>query len=404
MNGTIDLVEYRPSPVMLAAEDRDWLLGPASSVFSLVPIAGSDAWWLGCGPTVGVVALPSGRLVRCNPKAPVRNVFFMLATAYGFRDPFLDQPIEFERIDELFDFLVEHLANLVDQRLEAGLYRSYVEREENLAAVRGRIMIAHDVRQNAILRHRTYCLYSEFTWDIPENRIIRQTVFAMSRLVRRPDLQRRLAALDRMLGEIDPAPLPPAVFSTFHYHRMNDDYRTIHRLCELLLQGASVSERFGDYGFRAFLLDMNRLYESFLTVALREALPHPWSTVDQHWSHLDDARSIAIRPDLVLMHEGKRTLIGDAKYKLRATNDAIHHDLYQVLAYCTAEGIDRGMLIYPAWEGAGRGTISIRNSPVRIVREMVDLGGTVDGLRDEVRRLAARMMAGESDVAVETSA
>ncbi len=182
--------------------------------------------------------------------------------------------------------------------------------------MRGRILIGEDLRRNAVMRHRTYCQFSEFTWDVPENRVIRQTVFAMSRLVQGDPLQRRLAMLDRTLGEIDPAPLPLSTFDTFHYHRLNDDYRPIHRLCRLLLEGSSVSETAGETGFRAFLLDMNVLYEQFLSVALAEAMPPGLLLASQRVSHLDQQRWIEIRPDLTLLRAGMPVLIADAKYKL----------------------------------------------------------------------------------------
>jgi 5-methylcytosine-specific restriction enzyme subunit McrC len=388
---TFTLTEYRPEALPVDNMDARWLAILEPRRFEVWPETGSDRWIVSPGSTVGVLELPSGSRLRCQPKAPVRNVFYMLATAYGFRDPFLDQALAFERIDELFDFLVEHLANLIDARLERGLYRAYVERQDNLPAVRGRILIAEDVRRNAVLRHRTFCQYTEFTWDIPENRVIRQTVFAMSRLVRSPVLQQRLAALDRALGEIDPAPLPLSRFDTFHYHRLNDDYRPIHRLCRLLLEGASVSEQTGDLGFRAFLLDMNQLYETFLSVALRDALGDGLELTSQRVRHLDRDNRVTIRPDLAVLAGGIPCVIADAKYKLTSGPGQGHADLYQMLAYCTAEQVHRGVLIYPRWEGAGASTVRVRNSPVEIERFSIDLGGSIADIQTEVRRLASRL-------------
>ncbi|HET9662526.1 MAG TPA: hypothetical protein VFP05_19515, partial [Thermomicrobiales bacterium] len=383
--------------------DARWLMALEPRRFEVVPGIGNEGWMVSPGSTAGVVELPSGVRLRCNPKAPVRNVFFMLATAYGFRDPFLDQAISFQRVDELFDFLVEHLANLIDTRLERGLYRAYVEREENLAAVRGRIPIAEDLRDNTVLRHRTYFQFTEFTWDIPENRVIRQTVFAMSRMVRSPILQQRLAALDRALGEIDPAPLPLSRFDTFHYHRLNEDYRPIHRLCRLLLEGSSVSEHAGGLGFRAFLLDMNRLYESFLTVALRDALGDGLDLSSQWARHLDREGRVTIRPDLAVLSRGVPVVIADAKYKLASGADEGHADLYQLLAYCTAERVPRGILIYPRWEGAGTATVRVRNSPVEIERFAIDLGGSIDDVRSEIARLATQLCHRAAHISMEQS-
>lgn len=400
MNDPIELREYQPARVDLETSDVEWFLNQGRNRFTLAPVPGSPDWWLSPNSTVGVIVLPSGRRVHCQPKAPVRNVFYMLATALDLRSPFMDQPVHFERIDELFDFLVEHLANLIDARLQTGLYRSYIDREENLRAVRGRILVGEDLRRNAVMRHRTFCQFSEFTWDVPENRVIRQTIYALSRIVRNPNLQRRLATLDRTLGEIDPTPMPLSTFDTFQYHRLNDDYRPIHRLCRLLLEGSSVSEAMGTTGFRAFLLNMNVLYEHFLAVALAGALAPDLALVTQRPTHLDLDHRILMKPDMSVLSAGVPVLLGDAKYKLLDGDQKGHADLYQMLAYCTADGIDHGVLVYPKWEHIEESTVRIRKSPIAISRVSIDLNGSIADVRGEVMRLAKRLSALVSEPAV----
>ena len=191
-------------------------------------------------------------------KCAVENIFYMLAVALRFPSPFRDEPVDFEHIDDLFDFVVEHFANLVEPALARGLYRAYVEREDNLLTVRGRIAIAEDIRRNHVLRHRTFCRFTEFTWDVPENRVIRQTVYVVS-----PAGATYRSFADRLAESIICSASSIrsrcrlSVFDRFTYHRLNDDYEPIHRLCRLFLEGASVSEELGEFGFRAFLLDMN---------------------------------------------------------------------------------------------------------------------------------------------------
>jgi 5-methylcytosine-specific restriction enzyme subunit McrC len=132
--------------------------------------------------------LPSGRRIESYPKVSIRNLFYMLAVAFELPSPFRDEPTEFERLDEIFEFVASLYADLVEQRIANGLHRSYVETGGNLAAVRGRIDFTQDVRHNYVLRHRTYCRYTEFTWDIPENQIIRQVAHMLSGWMFRPKL------------------------------------------------------------------------------------------------------------------------------------------------------------------------------------------------------------------------
>jgi 5-methylcytosine-specific restriction enzyme subunit McrC len=249
-----------------------------------------------------------------------------------------------------------------------------VEREDNLGTIRGRIVIGEDIRRNYVQRHRTFCRFTEFTWDVPENRIIRQTAFVVSQMVRRQDLRRRLGELDHLLGELDPAPLPLSVFDRFTYHRLNDDYEPIHRLCRLFLEGASVSEQFGEVGFRAFLLDMNALFEQFVTVSLEERLRPPFTLHAQFPWWLDDDQRVRIKPDLVFKWHGLPSLPADCKYKRLSEGQFKHHELYQMLSYCTALDLTRGALIYPRHESELSGEVVIRNSEIQIRFFDVDLG------------------------------
>lgn len=72
---------------------------------------------------------------------PADNLFFLLATAFGPPDPFLDAPAEADRIEDVLGFVVARFAALVEARIDRGLYRAYVEEEDNLGIVGGRIAI-----------------------------------------------------------------------------------------------------------------------------------------------------------------------------------------------------------------------------------------------------------------------
>jgi 5-methylcytosine-specific restriction enzyme subunit McrC len=56
---------------------------------------------------------------------------------------------------------------------------------------------------------------------------------------------------------------------------------------------------------------------------------------------------IQLRPDFTVAAGGRRLLVGDAKWKRLAGSPLVTADLYQVISYCTALGVERGLLIYP---------------------------------------------------------
>lgn len=194
--------------------------------------------------------------------------------------------------------------------------------------------------------------------------------------------------LDAVLDDVTPGRYVAGDLDGLAYHRLNEDYRPLHRLCRLFLEGASLSEDSGTFGFDAFLLDMNRLFEAFVTRALQERLPFPLVLHAQSVIRLDRAGEVTMRPDLVLRRADRVVVVADCKYKRLAPGAHRHHDLYQVLAYCTALGVPAGLLVYPRHLVPIERVVAIRKAKITIWEATIDLGGDQETLGAECARLA----------------
>jgi 5-methylcytosine-specific restriction enzyme subunit McrC len=321
---------------------------------------------------VGVLALPSGRNLRIIPKVPVRNLVYMIA--YGSETwPFRDEQLEADSIDEVLWVFAQIFADLVQDRIEEGLYRSYVEREDSQNLIRGRIVFPEDIRRNLLTRHKTYCRFSEFTWDIEENQLIRQVVHFLSGFQLPDELRKRLTSLDAELAEITPTNLGPSVISRFRYNRFNESYQPIHQLCQLFLEGASLNEDVGTWNSRAFLIDMNKLFEDFVSHLLIRNSSGSISVLQQAEMRLDCHGLVRMRPDLLISENELIRVAADCKYKKAEDDDYKQADYYQVLAYCVACGANRGMIIYPKYVDVAQDAIAVANSDIVIERRTLDL-------------------------------
>jgi 5-methylcytosine-specific restriction enzyme subunit McrC len=201
----------------------------------------------------------------------------------------------------------------------------------------------------------------------------------------------RLLALDQQLGEIDRVQFRAQDVDQFAYNRQSQDYRPIHRLCQFFLEGASLTEEAGDIAFDGFLVDMNVLFEELVTKALRERLAHPLLLEDQVRTTLDHRDTVHMRPDIVISTHRRPMLVADCKYKALATGEHRHHDLYQILAYCTALRIDTGTLIYPRHLVHIDTTLSIRGNGVQVQEISIDLRGTPEEIGAQFGALALRV-------------
>lgn len=391
MPEVINLKEYEPTICDLAEEDLVFLRAAFDKRITVQRNMDGPGYWLNPNQFVGILTLPTGQTIRCSPKVPVQSLFYMLAVVLDYAG-FRPETAKIDRLEHLLEFVAEHFAGLIEGRISRGLYRAYVTREENLAFIRGRIDFTNDIRQNYILRQRTYCRFEELTWDVPENQVLRQVIHLLSGWDFTRALRNRLAQLDATLHEVSPSFMAAADVSRFTYHRLNEDYRPLHQLCQLFLQGASLSEVFGEFNYRTFLLDMNVLFETFVSRVLEQRVPALLTLQAQYDTYLDDARNVGIVPDLVVQERGVSVLVADCKYKKVAEGEYKNHDLYQVISYCLALGTSNGLLIYPKHLSEEvRGEVQVRNSGIRIEQVSIDLSGDWAGLQSECQRLAQRV-------------
>jgi 5-methylcytosine-specific restriction enzyme subunit McrC len=138
-----------------------------------------------------------------------------------------------------------------------------------------------------------------------------------------------------------------------------------------------------------FLLDMPRLFEDFITVALREALESAdgGRVDDQDQNHFDEARQVRLRPDIVWKIRGSAVAVIDAKYKAEKPAGYPNADLYQLLAYCTVLGLRSGHLVYAKGNEKPMRHVVCR-SGIEIFCHAVDLDQPPDGLLTEIGDLA----------------
>ncbi|HEV7677953.1 MAG TPA: hypothetical protein VGQ42_05260 [Candidatus Dormibacteraeota bacterium] len=346
---------------------------------SLLPRLTASSW-------VGVIVLPSGCEIRITTKVPVANLFYMLAVVNDWQ--FRSEDVAGYATEATILYVVARYFR--DQLLALdgrGLYRAYTDVSDNLAAVRGRIDLPHDLRQNLIERERTACIFSEFTRDIRENQFLRQTAHLLSECGLVDDFAPDFARIDYWWSDVRRTSHSPDMATSFTYHRLNEHYRSVHQLAALLLRWLSPDGSDGDRRFPAFLVNMNDLYEKFIRQSIVDRASGTMRVRKPRRLPLDRASSAHIQPDLLFEHHSRPILVGDCKYKRTGVKTDSDSDLYQMVAYCTALGLETGVLVYPRHLADVNDELVLRGSPIRLLRMTVDLGLPLSELRSETNRL-----------------
>jgi len=343
----LTLSEHSSSaPIPLTGAQASALNGAGGGRYlSVEPAELSGHWQVSARNYVGSI-LVDGIQVLVRPKIPLQNLFLLLEVGLREQD-WRDEAALYEKSLDLLPALVSFFARAAETTLARGLYHSYREQRDRLVALRGRVDVARQFTQpgGAI---PVACRFTEFTADLLENSYLKA---AVSRSLRVPGVQpadrhrlmRHLVALE----DVADVTHRPSDFDDVTFTRLNEHYRPALRLARLVLENLTLQDAFGEVTASSFMLDMNELFERFVTERLRRALRGRLAVKDQHRDHLDEARSVRIRPDLLFGPERPPSLVADIKYKL--TDDAAggrNADLYQLLAYTTALDLPEGVLIY----------------------------------------------------------
>lgn len=396
-----NLRQYVPSePLALTSAQLERLVTDYAKRVTVQP-AGPSLFSLVAGSHVGVIRLDDLDIL-VEPKIPPLSVFWMLGYAHRIaRFDVRDFPFASEA--GLLELLARLFASETASLIRRGLYRTYVEREENLTVVRGRLSVLTDVIQNRGLRHRAVCRFEELTADLVINRALWFATQLLGRFeVRAPQIEQQLAWNLMHLSDVEPQAVELAAIDRITYNRLNDHYRPAVGLARLVIANSVFRYAGGEQPGPGFLLDMDKVYEEFLTELFvgegRDLGLSPRSTGNLY---LDKQRDVPIDPDILLADGAGRLVVVDAKYK-RQDKTA---DVYQALAYAKALGVSSVALVYPEDGEVTPTDHQIRNDKVVIKVRTVPVGRGTDGYQqlDQRARASARRILSELGVGKEAT-
>lgn len=261
----------------------------------------------------------------------------------------------------LLEVFIAAFYQAVTTVMRGGLLRQYLEHEEDLRVVRGRIATTRQLGTHANRLDAVACVFDELSADNVWNRALKKAVRVTRPWLRSAELDRLWVELMGVLDEVNDALLTGAEVERLVFDRRVERYRAAIDWARWILALLAPSLRGGQHDAPALLFDMNRLFESSVAAVLRRAAPRYGLEVVAQ----DRSRALAViasgdsveagfmlRPDLLLMQSGQLAVIADTKWKLLELDRKgrplpSETDLYQLHAYAGAFQCHELALIYP---------------------------------------------------------
>ena len=384
MSSTLPLVEYES---VIADIDRATAGRLADTGFVTVSPAPISGWKITAKNYVGSLVVGDVKLL-ITPKIKPENLFLLLEV--GLPEPaWQREAFEYAADADLLPAVVAFFARTTETTLARGLIRSYQEQNEVLVALRGRIDLGTQIARGGI-PFPIACRYEDYTPDNAENRYLKAAVRRASRvpLVAGEDRRRLLAQLIA-LEDVADVSVQPDDLDRIPITRLNAHYEPALRLARLVLQNLTLVDQQGGTSASSFMVDMNWLFERFVTERLRRALVGRLEVRDQTMAHLGEGKRVLMRPDLEFRRRGVAKYVGDIKYKLTGDATARTSDYYQLLAYTTALDLSEGVLIYCITDGGvEHRSVTVRHAGKVLHTKAIDMTGSPFDVDFEVESLA----------------
>ncbi|BBX24035.1 McrBC 5-methylcytosine restriction system component [Mycolicibacter terrae] len=360
---------------------------------TVTPTLDAGRYEVTAGRKVGAVTVGERQLVVRPKITDLNRLLFLIGYAKDQRI-WRDDQVDLIGANELLPGIAEAFSRLASRAVELGVLQGYRTIRDTLPVLRGRLLAGEQMTRLYGLPVPVAVEYDDFTVDVAENQLLLAAALRLLSVQRISEMaRRRLQRLRQTLADVSMLSRGAAL-PRWQPSRLNTRYHSALRLAEIVLASESFEHHVGNLRVTGYMFDMWRIFEDFVTTALREALRTIGGrSVSQASLRLDVAQRVDMRPDLLWYRHGVPCAVVDAKYKAERPEGFPNADLYQMLAYCTVLGLPEGHLVYAKGNEPVQ-THTVQRAGVTIYCHALDLALPPALLMRQVDELTALVTAG----------
>lgn len=301
-----------------------------------------------------------------NRNIQIKNIYYMLAYAFQVLRKSNYDSISKESFERVHDLFAEILYRGITEQLKRGLYREYINRDEDVSTLRGKLVLSRTLQNKMQKKQMVSCEYDDLSVNNIFNQILKTTTIY---LIKEPlvDKHRKdsLKSILPYFSTIDVIDHNSIHWSTLYFQRNNKSYQMLISICYFILDGMLMTTDEGEYKMATFSDEhMNKLFERFVLEYYRKEysgiLSSNASTVDWAIDDYESSTGLWLMPKMqsdIMLRYKDLTHIIDTKYygttlQKRFEKMSFHSsNLYQIMAYVNNHDVNNtgkvsGMLLY----------------------------------------------------------
>ena len=267
----------------------------------------------------------------------------------------------------LLEVFIENYIKEIKKIIRGGLKSQYVDKQENLNFLKGKIVNSLNLKHNHSNKAKFYCAFDEFSDNMVYNQLIKSTLLKLNRISK--SHYNRTSIL-QLLHHFDPIKESTDLISDFRKvsgsNRLYLNYKQAISWSEVFLMNKSFTNFSGNSKNMAILFPMERIFEDYVGYLMKTyADGHEIKTQDKSYylvSNHKDKNKFRLKPDIVATNEiNNEQLIFDTKWKLldeskeKKNYNISQSDMYQLYAYGKKYDLKNGLstepklvLLYPS--------------------------------------------------------
>ena len=262
---------------------------------------------------------------------------------------------------ELPEVFIAEFLRAVQWTVKRGLRHDYTQTQNNLRAIRGKLLTVPHFRKNMFRKELFFTEHDEFSANRPENRLIhaalRQVLFQTTVHDSQRSARELLAAFDGVPASVS----PDSDMRIVRPDRSMSHYDESLSWARLILADRAPVTGTGRHRAPSLLFPMEAVFEAFVTKHVQRQVSSKMSVKRQLSSHRlvshKEERWFRLKPDLILREGRDDRMVLDAKWKLLDSSKAnrsnkyglSQNDFYQLQAYGLSYLKGKGdvALVYP---------------------------------------------------------
>jgi 5-methylcytosine-specific restriction enzyme subunit McrC len=170
-------------------------------------------------------------------------------------------------LEAYIQLFIDEVAKLIHE----GLVKKYRSTISNQYALKGKLLIHHNVAKNATHAERFYVAHQVYDRDNIFNSILYQALTCLEDLKLSGYLRMRLTSCRLDFPDCSQVQINQDLFSNLSFDRKTERYRPAITLARIILMNFHPDVRSGKNNILAIMFDMNALWETYVYAVLRRA-------------------------------------------------------------------------------------------------------------------------------------